>query len=206
MQKIARRTFLDAAAGLVALVPISVWSQTVAATVDRVTWMEHFRPPAQTDSRASVGPLRLQWFSDPMWALTEPITWIPEVSAKTDLKTVTVPRGFVTDLTSVPPEFFSLLRPEGPYAYAAVIHDYLYWLQQRPRLEADEILRLVMDEFSVSTTDKWAIYAGVRVGGGLAWKKNAELRASGEKRILKKFPVDPREKWTTWKSRADVFV
>lgn len=74
------------------------------------------------------------------------------------------------------------MRPEGPYAYAAVVHDYLYWFQQRSRLESDEVLRLVMDEFPVTTADKWAIYAGVRVGGGLAWKKNTELKTAGERK------------------------
>lgn len=150
--------------------------------------------------------MRLQWFPDPMWALTEPITWIPDTGARTDQKAVTVPRGFVTDLTSVPPEFFSLLRPEGPYAYAAVVHDYLYWFQQRSRLESDEILRLVMDEFPVTTADKWAIYAGVRAGGGFAWKKNTNLKAAGERRVLKRFPDNPTEKWASWKLRPGVFV
>lgn len=168
--------------------------------------MEALRPPESGTPRATIGALRLHWFPDPMWALTDSITWIPEPGSKSDQRPVTVPKGFVTDLTSVPAVFFSLLRPEGPYAYAAVIHDYLYWSQDRKRLESDEALRLVMDEFPVSAADKWAIFAGVRVGGGGAWKTNRELRASGERRVLRKFPDDPRERWATWKRNRAVFV
>jgi hypothetical protein len=117
---------------------------------------------------------------------------------------VTVPKGFVTDLTSVPPVFFTVLRPEGPYAYAAVIHDYLYWVQDRTRLEADEALRLVMDEFPVNAADKWAIFAGVRVGGAGPWKTNRDLKQRGEKRILKNFPERPTETWADWKLKRGV--
>ena len=49
-----------------------------------------------------------------------------------------MPTGFVTDFASIPPIFYSVLRPDGEYAYAAVIHDYLYWTQTRPREDADE--------------------------------------------------------------------
>ena len=168
--------------------------------------MEALRPPDLGTPRASVGALRLHWFPDPMWALTEKVSWIPEAGANAEQRPVTVPTGFVTDLTSVPPIFFSVLRPEGPYAYAAVIHDYLYWAQDRTRLEADEALRLVMDEFPVSTTDKWAIYAGVRAGGAGPWRTNTKLKASGEKRVLKMFPTDPRVKWTIWRQTPGVFV
>ncbi len=37
-----------------------------------------------------------------------------------------VPAGFVTDLASVPRIFWTLLPPDGKYAKAAIIHDYLY--------------------------------------------------------------------------------
>ncbi len=39
---------------------------------------------------------------------------------------VKVPKGYVTDLTSIPWPFSTVFRPDGPWAKAAVIHDYLY--------------------------------------------------------------------------------
>ena len=51
---------------------------------------------------------------------------------------VEVPQGFTTDFASIPPIFFGLLRPDGLYAVAAVVHDYLYWDQRVDRLTCDQ--------------------------------------------------------------------
>lgn len=121
-------------------------------------------------------------------------------------KAVGVPDGFVTDLTSIPQLAWSFgIRPEGPYAYAAIIHDFLYWMQDRTREEADEIFLAAMTDSKVEESLRNRIYNGVRVGGGSAWKKNAALKKGGEKRILKKFPKDFTITWAEWKARPDVF-
>lgn len=52
-----------------------------------------------------------------------PIIWRPNPGQA--FKMVNVPEGFVTDLASVPRAFWEIMRPEGRYAYAAVVHDYL---------------------------------------------------------------------------------
>lgn len=39
---------------------------------------------------------------------------------------ISVPAGFVTDLATIPRIFWTLLPPDGKYAKAAIIHDYLY--------------------------------------------------------------------------------
>jgi len=39
---------------------------------------------------------------------------------------ITVPRGFVTDLASIPEMLQSVLKPNGPWALAACLHDLLY--------------------------------------------------------------------------------
>ena len=38
---------------------------------------------------------------------------------------------------------------DGPYMHAAIIHDWLYWDQQRPREEADNILWVDMTDLKV---------------------------------------------------------
>ena len=43
------------------------------------------------------------------------------------------------------------------------------------------------------------------LGGEGAWKSNAEKKAQGEKRILARFPQDPRMRWDDWKQRPGVF-
>jgi hypothetical protein len=98
-----------------------------------------------------------------------------------------------------------MLRPDGDYAYAAVVHDYLYWTQTRTRKESDEILKLAMQDFKISSSTIATIYDAVSVAGGAAWDQNRKLRNGGEKRVLKRFPGDPRISWAEWKVRAGVF-
>src|SRR5262249_26219157 len=120
-------------------------------------------------------------------------------------RSVNVPIGFVTDFASIPRIFWSLLRPDGRYTHPAIVHDYLYWTQTTSREDADEIFRIMMEDFSIGTVIITTIHSAVRLAGGMAWDSNAKLRAGGEKRILKRFPEDPRTTWEDWKRRPDVF-
>jgi hypothetical protein len=163
-------------------------------------WMERW-----IASRTPTGPLYLSRFKDPIYILTREIGWKPSAEQATHLKEVKVPKGFVTDLASIPRLFYSALRPDGEYAYAAIIHDYLYWDQQTSRETADEIFRLAMVDFKVDKRVAATIYNAVRLGGALSWKRNANLRNNGEKRVLKVLPEDPRVTWAEWKARPDVF-
>jgi hypothetical protein len=54
--------------------------------------------------------------------------------------------------------FWSALRPDGEYAYAAVVHDYLYWTQSRSREEADQILKMAMEDSEVESLIGTAAY------------------------------------------------
>lgn len=155
-------------------------------------------------SRDVDGTLYLGRFADPIYFLTKPIAWKPNAGQE-GYQDVTVPVGFVTDFASIPQEFWSLLRPDGDYAYAAVIHDYLYWEQDRPRDISDRTFKFAMEDFKIGTVTANIIYGGVRGGGDVAWSSNAKLKAAGERRILKKCPTDPRTKWADWKLQPDVF-
>lgn len=142
-------------------------------------------------------PLHLGRFADRYYYLTKEIGWQPN-SGQTP-SPVKVPIGFVTDFASIPRAFWIALPTDGEYAYAAVIHDYLYWAQTTSREEADLILRYAMEDFGISTAKIATIYRTVQAAGWLAWRENAKLKKSGEKRILKKYPENPTIKWTEWK-------
>jgi len=156
-------------------------------------------------ARTPVGGLYLSRFKDPTYILTRQIGWKPTVEQAGRFNEVKVPKGFVTDLASIPRLFYSVLRPDGDYAYAAIIHDYLYWEQQTSRDVADEIFRLAMLDFKINECVANAIYDAVRLGGAPSWKRNADLKIKGEKRVLKVLPDDPRGTWAEWKTRPDVF-
>jgi hypothetical protein len=157
------------------------------------------------DGKAPVGGLHLYRFSDEIYAITKPIAWVPGAKIAKDFKRVDVPAGFITDLASVPRIFWSLLPRDGSYTYPAIIHDYMYWVQDRTRETADEIFRIGMEEFHIGSVTVNAIYWGVRAGGGLAWDANASLKGKGEQRILKRFPDEPLVSWSDWKKDPTVF-
>ncbi|WP_210249059.1 MULTISPECIES: DUF1353 domain-containing protein [unclassified Bradyrhizobium] len=157
-------------------------------------------------SEAAVGVLFVGRFRDPMYFLTSPISWHPNSGQDGDLAPIEVPAGFVTDFASIPRIFWSIFRPDGDYAHAAVIHDYLYWTQSRPRNVADQILKRDMQDLRVDRNSVAEIYSAVRTFGSGAWNDNATLKANGEKRILKIYPNDPSILWSDWKKRPDVFA
>ena len=125
-----------------------------------------------------------------LWALQSDLTY----NTKADpLDIITVPRGFVTDLTSVPRVFWSFLPPDGPWVKAAVVHDFLYYTQgdgvwykrtgisrreRYSRRAADDILREGMADRDIDAWAQFIIWAAVRVGGWIAWqRKHTKLRA-----------------------------
>lgn len=84
---------------------------------------------------------------------------------------ITVPAGFKTDLASIPKILWNILPPVGRYDAAAVVHDYLYQHNGVTRAEADAVLREAMEVLGVRWSQRWAIYAGVRVGGWKTWNR-----------------------------------
>lgn len=118
---------------------------------------------------------------------------------------VEVPEGFVSDLTSVPRLFWQVLRPEGRYAYAAVVHDYLYWTQSRSKEESDLIFKVALEDSKVEEKTVWAVYEAVHRLGQSAWDENQRLKRAGERRIIKRFPDDFTVSWSDWKKQPDVF-
>jgi hypothetical protein len=150
------------------------------------------------------GPLDVRRFLDPMYVLLAPIHWSSN-SKLPDFLPVTAPRGFVTDFASVPRVFWSIFRPDGNYAYAAAIHDYLYWQQDRPKKEADLIFRSVMDDLNITDIQKTILFEAVNKFGNSAWSGDAHLKSDGEKRILRLLPENSNVTWAQWKNRPDVF-
>ncbi|MBP1184182.1 DUF1353 domain-containing protein [Methylobacterium sp. PvR107] len=165
-------------------------------------WMDAW---SGTGARDPVGGLYVYRFKEPMWALTKSVGWRPDHESA-PLQPVDVPTGFVTDFASIPRAFYSLLRPDGEYAYAAVIHDYLYWTQGRPRHECDEVFKACMQDFKINNKIVDIIFRAVRTFGGSAWEANKRLKVLGEQRFLAKLPEDPRITWAEWKKDRTVFA
>src|SRR5262249_18421752 len=116
-------------------------------------WMQQWIHAAQqadpTSSKGPHGAMYVGRFADPVYFLTSVIGWDPNATQATRYPSVHVPIGFVTDFASIPRMFWSALRPDGLYAYAAVVHDYLYWEQYLSRETSDQILKLCMQDFNI---------------------------------------------------------
>jgi len=155
--KVGRRHFLSFAGAYAAVMASasSACSQsarhaepsirTVAATKQAAAWIDEAMLRKGLD-----GPLLLGRFRDPVYYLLHATEWRPTVADPDTLPRVVVPAGFVTDLASIPTIFYSVLRPDGIYAHAAVIHDYMYWTQAHSRIAADLVFKRAMEYLEVS--------------------------------------------------------
>lgn len=91
-----------------------------------------------------------------------------------------IPKGFKTDLASIPGilQWIPGFSVNGPHRIAAVLHDYLYTVQGLSRAECDKIFLEAMIACNVNKVLRNSIYAGVRVGGWVAWNhRRDEMRS-----------------------------
>lgn len=133
-----------------------------------------------------------------LWALTEPLAYWPSNGREP----IIVPRGFVTDLASIPRPLWSWLPPDGPWAKAAVIHDFLYFTQgygvwkchdttlrrRYTREEADWILRDAQRDRNVGVVSRNLVWLGVRSGGQAGWDRSPGINQIGSCKAPPKLP------------------
>ncbi|EJS4496084.1 DUF1353 domain-containing protein, partial [Salmonella enterica] len=75
---------------------------------------------------------------------------------------IEVPAGFVTDLATIPRIFWTILPPDGKYAKAAIIHDWMYDNALRTKKEADLIFLDGMTVLGVPRLKRKVMYWAVR--------------------------------------------
>lgn len=93
-------------------------------------------------------------------------------------RSLEVPKGFTTDLATLPRLGRVLLRSGGRIATAAVIHDWLYQVGELyySRKNADVILYHLCRDSDINAIVSRLVYWGVRVGGWYAWRKHVRRR------------------------------
>lgn len=94
---------------------------------------------------------------------------------------IKVPAGFLTDFASVPRIFWMIYPPDGQYTQAAVLHDYLYNIQDRPRATADAIFLEAMKVLGVPLLRRRIIYRAVRIFGWIPWNNGARKKKKQKK-------------------------
>ena len=85
-------------------------------------------------------------------------------------KKYVVPKGFLTNLGSVPRPLRWLIPREGRETAAFVFHDWLYGKKPVSRKEADELLFQAMKHAGTWPWKREIIYLAVRMFGWLPWR------------------------------------
>ena len=89
---------------------------------------------------------------------------------------ITIPKGFIYDLSSSPRILWTILPPDGDFAIAALIHDFLYENRLFSREFCDkEMLKWSIKmngtkKISIRNFDNYIRFYGVRIFGYYAWK------------------------------------
>lgn len=105
--------------------------------------------------------------------LQEPVTWFD-----VDADIHRVPSGWLSDGYSVPEILWGLcrgLRSRLP-AYS---HDHAYVMHDMSRKQADANLRDGIISTGGNRWTAWKVWAGVRLGGWIAWNKYERMRKAG---------------------------
>lgn len=88
---------------------------------------------------------------------------------------IDIPKGFITDLASVPKLFRNICNTYGKnYTRAAVVHDYLYahgWAMGFSRKDCDDIFLEIMKERGVNFIKRQLMYKMVRLFGSSHFRK-----------------------------------
>ena len=82
---------------------------------------------------------------------------------------VVAPRGYITDLASVPRLLWPVCPPFGRYGKAAVVHDWLYYTQMVSRADADAAFLEAMQVCGVGRIRRRLMWGAVRIFGGIVY-------------------------------------
>lgn len=142
-------------------------------------------------------PIYQQFAGGENWVVYDSLVWeILETPFS-----ITIPRGFVTDLASSPRWAWRFYSPNGTYSKAAIIHDYLYWTQICTREQSDKLFLTAMRESDVSRGTLHDFYWQVRQQGDDPWIENREYKVRGLIKILTDDQIEnipPNASWSKY--------
>lgn len=101
------------------------------------------------------------------WVLLAPMTW------REGDEEIVVPRGFITDLASIPRALRGVLNVNGRSRKAAVLHDWGYCKQWASRAVIDALFRRALIAEGMHPLVARSYWLGVRAGGWIHWNARA---------------------------------
>jgi len=86
-----------------------------------------------------------------------------------------VPKGFITDFSSVPQVFWSLIPAHCNASMPSVIHDYICQFAVLPRYQCDAIFLKLLKLEKIASWQYNLMYAYVRIFGWITYNKIQQL-------------------------------
>ena len=114
-------------------------------------------------------PLDLRATNPGEWQLLSPLVYTSKAG-----RVWIVPKGFITDLASIPRTARILIDRNGPSRPAATLHDYLYATGAVGRAEADSLFLEALEATSVGWVTRHLMHSAVRVAGWMFYRGNDE--------------------------------
>ncbi len=109
--------------------------------------------------------IKLKFIKGKKWEVAEPI-----IMKLSNGYFITIPKGFKTDLSSVPKILWSVFPPFGNFLLAAIVHDYLYVIKYKSnRAFCDKEMLIISNKLNRSTIDHCLRYWAVRLFGFIDW-------------------------------------
>ena len=99
----------------------------------------------------------------------EPFILREEHTVKIENRIFLIPKSFQFDFASIPGFARWVFPRVGRYAWAALVHDYLYANRMGTRKEADDLFLGIMLKHNVVKWKAYVMWFAVRVGGKRAW-------------------------------------
>jgi hypothetical protein len=94
-----------------------------------------------------------------------------------------VPRGYITDMASIPRLLWALYSPFGRYGNAAILHDFLYSSEMFSRPVCDGLFRYAMAVSGVNIIRRNIMYWAVRRFGGFVWLNHSPIEVKALRMI-----------------------
>lgn len=109
--------------------------------------------------------LKLEVFGEKHYKLLDKLWVRVYIESDSNVRYFEVPKGFETDLASVPRIPFAYWLAGGVGHEAAVIHDYLYRVADVKRKYADDVFLAGLKELKVNWFTRRLMYTAVRLFG-----------------------------------------
>lgn len=142
---------------------------------------------------------------DNMWVLADPllVNYYNKYNPK-ETYSIEVPEGFVMDLASIPIGFRMLAGKYHDLDTAAIVHDYLFWVQPcknegNGKRIADKLYRDTLKESEhVSWLNGWIQWILLKTASWKAWDNNQLAKENGESHFMPKKYLSEISKEITW--------